>query len=400
MVERKTLVAVLLIAGFVVAAGYVGGLFSNPDEQVTTTTTSSSPSCWSTYQHNFQRTGYSNDEVPMSNITLWVNPDVTGAFAAPIVADDKVFKYSGGYTFTIDALSNSTLWKTASSIGVQPQLTYHNGVLLQGSRSTGLIVYDAITGSRSDIHASPVLSGGAGAPIVDDNDVVYFGENHYRKLSPSSPDSTFYAFNITTKMMLWNFSLLDRQIGSSPAIDDDRIFFIAGDSLYALDSIDGNQLWTFRTLSGSWLGGVSASGNMVFTIGTDRYVYALNQFDGSIVWETQIASSISYPYAPAVGGGRVFAGSDGEVYALDFEDGQILWTSDLGETIFSSLTVSGGLVFAGSDSGGFFALEEENGSIVWSIRLQEGKVSSAAVCNGMIYIASNEGIRAIGDTKP
>lgn len=401
MVERKILVAVLFIAGFVVATGYTGGWFSNPDEQMTTITTSSSPSCWSTYQHDFQRTGYSNDEVPMSNDTLWVNPDVRGGFSSLIVADDRVFKYWGGYTYIIDASNGHTLWKESSSIGVQPQLTYYNGLIIQGTRSSGLEIIDVKTGNSSFIRASNVLSVGGDAPIVDDKSIVYFSENHLQKTSSDSPDSTFFAYYIENRTKRWEFSLLNEQISSSATASANGriIIFSTQRELHALNMTDGQPMWTFSTPSGGGLSGVSSSDNLFFGIG-DGNVYALKQFDGSIVWETQIASSIKRAYTPAVGGGKVFAGSDEVVYALDLKDGHILWTSDIGETIASSLTVSGGLIFAGSESGGFFALEEKDGGIIWSVRLPERKISSAAVCDGIIYIASTEGIRAIGDMKP
>jgi len=155
-------------------------------------TTGLAPSCWSTYQHDYQRTGYSDDAVPMSNATLWVNPDVGGAYSSPIVADGRVFKYYGGDTYFIDASNGHTLWKESSSIGVQPQLTYYNGLIIQGTRSSGLWIMDVETGNSSFIRASNVLSVGGGAPIVDEKGIVYFSENHLQKTSSDSSGQHFF----------------------------------------------------------------------------------------------------------------------------------------------------------------------------------------------------------------
>jgi outer membrane protein assembly factor BamB len=360
--------------------------------------------CWSTYQHDFQRTGYSADEAPRNNDTLWINQDVHGSFASPIAADGKVFLYAGGITYALDALTGSTLWEVSSSIGVQPELTYFDGSIIEGLRGGGIEIVDVATGNSSFIDASNVFSTGGGAPIVDDKGIVYFGENNLRKPSPDYPDSAFFAYDLKSQTKLWEFSLADEQIAWSAAASADGqiIVFTARRGLHALNMSDGQPMWTFSTPSGGGLSGASASGDLFFAMGGDGTIYAVNRFDGTVVWKTRIASLISHVYTPAVGGGKVFAGSDEAVYALDAEDGRILWTSDVGETVASGLSVSGGLVFVGSDSGGFYALDEEDGGVVWILLRPIKHVTpraSAAVCNGIIFINSEEGVRAVG-TKP
>lgn len=375
---------------------------------VTTTTTktvkiTAFPSlCWSTYQHDYQRTGYSAGKAPQNNFILWVNHNVTAEFASPIVADGKFFIYSGGYTYAIDALTGSTIWKVATSIGVQPQLTYYNGSIIQGTRSSGLAIIDAETGSISSLSASNVLSMGGGAPIVDDRGVVYFGENHLQKPSPNSPYSTFFAYYLKNRTKLWEFSLpTDEQITSSPAITVDWriVIFSAQHGLHALNASNGQQLWMFNnTSSGIQLSGASISGGRVFTVGTDGFIYALNQQNGSIVWRTQIASSISDVDSPAVGGGKVFASDGYKLYALDSEKGAVVWSFNLGK-MESSPTVSGGLVFAVSTDGVLYALKESDGSVAWNLQLPvkyNTNMISAAVCDGVVFAGSDQGIWAIG----
>jgi outer membrane protein assembly factor BamB len=370
----------------------------------TTTATNLTSLCWSTYQHDYQRTGYSTGTAPLSNDTLWVNHDAQGAFASPIVADGKVFVYSGGYTYAIDALTGSTLWKVSSSIGVQPELTYYNGSIIQGTRSSGLEIIDAETGSSSFIHASNSLSAGGGAPIVDDKGVVYFGENHLQR-PPNSSASTFFAFYLTNRTKLWEFSLAaDEQIISSAAatVDERIIIFSAQNGLHTLNASNGQQLWTFSSSSGAGISGVSVgNGGLVFAEGADGYVYALNQQTGRVIWRTQVASSIGNVNSPAVGDGELFVSAGYKLYALDSETGVIVWSSSLDE-LRSSPTVSNGLVFAVSNNGVLYALKESDGSIAWILQLpveHNATLSSAAVCDGVVFVTSEEGVRAIG-AKP
>jgi len=399
--RRKLLIITVIV---VVVVALFGAIMAFNESQRSNVgplmTTGFAPSCWSTYQHDYQRTGYSDDAVPMSNATLWINPDVGGG--GLIVADGRVFIYSGGYTYFIDASNGHTLWKESSSIGVQPQLTYYNGLIIQGTRSSGLWIKDFETGNSSFIRASNVLSVGGGAPIVDDKGIVYFSENHLQKTSSDSPDSTFFAYYLENRTKLWEFSLLNEQIGSSAALADGRIIFQAQHGLHALNVTNGQQLWMFSTSSGVGLSGVSLSKDgQVFAVGADGNIYALNQHDGSIVWQTQVADLIENPDSPAVGGGRVFVSDGYKLYALDAGKGSIIWSSSLGE-IGSGPTVSGGLVFTASSSGVLYALKEDDGRIAWSLRLQlehSGSISSAAICDGIVFIASEEGVRAVG-AKP
>lgn len=373
-------------------------------KNTTTTMTGIPPLCWSTYQHDYQRTGSSTEKTPQSNATLWVNQDAQGAYASPIVADGKVFVYSGGYTYAIDALTGSTIWKVSSSIGVQPQLTYYNGLIIQGTRSSGLQIIDVETENSSFIQASNVLSAGGGAPIVDGKGVVYFGENHLRNPSPDSPDSTFFAYYLKNRTKLWEFSLPDEQIVSSAAATADEriIIFPAQHGLHALNMTNGQQLWVFSPPSGAGLSGVSISSDgRVFTVGADGTVYALNQLDGNNVWGTQVAASIRTAYPPAVGGGKVFAADGYKLHALDTRTGSIIWSLSLGE-MNSSPTVSSGLVFASTRSGVLYALKEGDGSTSWSLNLpveHNLAITSAVICDGIAFVASEEGIRAIG-AKP
>lgn len=382
---------------------------TNTTTTATTTTTTAATAatgltslCWSTYQHDYQRTSYSAGKAPLSNNTLWVNSDAHGAFASPIVADDKVFIYTGGYTYAIDALTGSTFWKVSSSIGVQPQLTYYNGSIIQGTRSSGLEIIDVATGNSSFIQASKVLSAGGGAPIVDNDGVVYFGENHLRKLSPTSSDSTFFAYYLKNRTKLWEFSLpTGEQIVSSPTItvDERIIIFSAQHGLHALNATNGKQLWMFNTSSERPLSGASVSGGRIFAVGADGFIYALNQQNGSIGWRTQIASSIGNANSPAVGGGKVFVSDGHKVYALNSANGTIVWaSSNLGD-VRSSPTVSGGLVFAVSSNGVLHTLKENNGSTAWRLQLQVkygATLTSVAVCDGIAFTASDEGVRAVG----
>lgn len=99
--------------------------------------------------------------------------------------------------------------------------------------------------------------------------------------------------------------------------------------LYALDSANGKEVWSFQT-------GKSSLALMPYSR------------DGSPV----ISS-------PVVSGDVVYVGStDGRFYALDAVSGKVLWSYDLGAPVTASPAVSGNTVYIASFDGTVYAFTE------------------------------------------
>ena len=82
--------------------------------------------------------------------------------------------------------------------------------------------------------------------------------------------------------------------------------------------------------------------------------------------------------SPSVSGGLVFVGSkDNYIYALDQYTGELKWRYKTGDDVLSSPSVSGGLVFVGSWDNYIYALDQYTGELKW--RYETGDAIYGAV---------------------
>ncbi len=72
-------------------------------------------------------------------------------------------------------------------------------------------------------------------------------------------------------------------------------------------------------------------------------------------------------------------------------DPRILWTAPTGGAVWGNPTVTGGVVYIGSDDGKLYALEETSGEVRWQFATGGMVRSCPAVGGGLVYIASDDG---------
>ena len=109
----------------------------------------------------------------------------------------------------------------------------------------------------------------------------------------------------------------------------------------------------------------------------------------SPVWQFSTGGSV-VP-APTVSGGVVYAGSDdNHVYALDASTGELLWSFATGGAVRASPTVSDGVVYAGSDDAHLYALDASTGELLWRFDTGDPVKSRPAVSGGMVYLSARD----------
>ena len=95
--------------------------------------------------------------------------------------------------------------------------------------------------------------------------------------------------------------------------------------------------------------------------------------------------------APTVSGGVVYAGSDDtHVYALDASTGELLWSFATGGAVRSSPTVSAGVVYAGSDDTHLYALDAGTGELRWRFDTGDPVTSRPTVSGGIVYFSARD----------
>jgi len=98
--------------------------------------------------------------------------------------------------------------------------------------------------------------------------------------------------------------------------------------------------------------------------------------------------------SPTVTNGIVYVGSyDHNVYALNATTGAKVWNYSTKSHVYSSPIVFNGIVYVGSDDHNVYALNAATGAKVWNYTLK-GVVSYSwpAIANGIVYVGTGAGV--------
>ena len=205
---------------------------------------------------------------------------------------------------------------------------------------------------------------------------------------------------------------------SSPAVANGVVYVGADDGLYAFavgcasGGTSCTPLWT-GTTGDAIISSPAVADGVVYVGSTDGklYAFAVGCAGGGAscapLW-TGTAGNHIYS-SPTVAGGVVYVGSaDGTLSAFDAAgvtgcSGSVpnrtctpLWTGTTGDTIYSSATVAGGVVYVGSQDGKLYAFAvgcaSGGGSCspVWT-GTTDYIASTPAVANGVVYVGSADG---------
>jgi outer membrane protein assembly factor BamB len=159
---------------------------------------------------------------------------------------------------------------------------------------------------------------------------------------------------------------------------------------------DLDQAW-HDTTGGAVESSPAVLNGLVFATSLDGTLYAVNAATGAQEWSDSGAGPADASPAVTPDGARteVFVGSeDGNVSALSGASGQftqIDWTFNTGDTVQSSPTLAGGVVYVGSDDGVVFAINASNGDSEWNFSTNGPVDSSPTVADGVVYVGSGDG---------
>ncbi len=244
---------------------------------------------------------------------------------------------------------------------------------------------------------SKKIGGNLWAPLNHANGVLYFG----------SDNSKFYAFNLATQEVDWEFSTGDF-VRSGSAISGNLVVFASDDGfLYALDKTSGEEKWRFDLNSGNikrilpdpeppyeydYMHSSPVSDGENIIIGSaDGNLYSIDSQTGLEIWRYSTRQKIRS--TPLVTADAVIFGSwDGNLYAVDALTGKNIWRYDTGNIIQSSPVLCGDKIIIGSRSAKVFAVDHRTGEHIWTHTHEDGSwVESSGVCNdGVVYMGSSD----------
>ncbi len=347
---------------------------------------------------------------------LWVQNAGSNIFmTSPIVEDGRVFiattddnNSTENKILAYDAKSGKELWQFTTRYSIKNTIIVSNGRIVATDNLGYTYILDAATGKLlHDIDIGFKRLPGFSYGIVQQGDTVFAGFGQ-----------SLSAIKISTGKILWKNKDWRGGEGSIPTMTlGDGVLVTSSNwrALYGHDSKTGKLLWakkdegiTARQGTASWQDGkfYVCSANRIFVmdpktgetlksiptefsfsaasaplvtenliiVGTgDRGLVAFDKETFHPVWQVETGTSVVYttPYhadgeqtvesSPVLAGELVlFGASDGFLYAVDSKDGCIKWKFKTGAPVFSSVAISGNMVFVADFAGNVYGFVGNN----------------------------------------
>ncbi len=295
----------------------------------------------------------------------------TGWFvdSSPAVAEGTVYiAGTDGQLYALDTNTGEKQWEFELFSGQTGSL-----------RRSPTVVNDTVYIASSELKAIDTESGEedwtsnqgvAGSPTIT-------GEELYiRTLSPGRGGiKGLISIDLTDGYLRWEalFEENDPQSrGESPTVVDDTVYVGHQQTVYALDTSDGSERWSFET-GGEIRSSPTVNSGTLYVGSDDGHLYALNTSSGTEEWSVDTGGEVVS--SPTVVNNSVFVGSlsqDEDIYAVNSAEGDVKWTFATGNTVSSSPVVVDGVLYIGSRDTNVYAIEtavseSSNGS---RVRLQ------------------------------
>ena len=265
--------------------------------------------------------------------------------------------------------------------GVKWQLTFEEdayfpsfaaGLLFIGTSSGQLLALDPQTGTEMwafQAQSGPILA------VAADADNVYFGAG----------DDRFYAVNLMDSNRAWSFKTDGAIWSSSPLLMDTMVYFGSDHGqVYALDMKTHQVIWEATVESGV-LWQLTGDEKHVY-VETQRYLYALDRQTGTEAWK--VATPDKWNPA-AVMDGVVYAGNgDRQFVAIDAATGKQMWAFEppLGQwSEWSAPVVTEDRVFVGASNKFMYALDRATGQEVWKFETADWATTDPILLEDVLY---------------
>ncbi|HET8842973.1 MAG TPA: PQQ-binding-like beta-propeller repeat protein, partial [Ktedonobacteraceae bacterium] len=162
-------------------------------------------------------------------------------------------------------------------------------------------------------------------------------------------------------------------------VEQNVLYAERNQTISALSTQDGQQIWSKTTSSGGFIGGISVANGVVYVTSyvlasdpqaeSTSYVEAYRATDGALVWQSRPLNQSLFA-APVVANGLVYVGSpNSQVYALNVENGQVKWHQNAGHSVFAPPYISDRILVIGTsgvDDAHIIAYNAVTGTQKWS----------------------------------
>lgn len=384
---------------------------------------------WTTYQGNYQRTGYVDEAGPQTNELLWSieNPAIINEYMQPpVVKDGKVYFSVWGVgedtpsLFCYDAVTGKQIWKQYLEAGSRTGITVTDDYLYIGSYdgTTKGSLYCLNPENGKILGKTPVLADyanyGLGSVVVISDDTVWVTALEETDDDADKYRTHLYGFSLDLRSEKKHVVLphITGTLYSSPSLSaDGSVVYIPGDGgvcAYASDS--GTLLW-HTNLGFSYDAGKRQASTPVYSAGViyiSGYSYskstllsALDAQTGAELWQVSFNGVVAS--SPAVIDSAVIVGTDSGISAYSLS-GNLLWKHDGQTANLNSPVVAKDTVYytTGPNLGAavedmttaVYAVDADTGAEVWKYDVTYVSVSPN---NGATYQNMFEGAPAVAD---
>ncbi|GCE28718.1 hypothetical protein KDA_42020 [Dictyobacter alpinus] len=300
--------------------------------------------------------------------------------------------------YKVDPQSGRTLWYHAIDNTVEESVTVKDDsvyLVTMSSDTSQLLALSAQTGHQQ--WSMPINAGIYREYKVTASAVYVFVQDQ----SPNQNVLTgkVYALNRDNGKTLWIRPTLNTaRVGAEYK---NSVYIADGNTLLALDSKDGHELW-HSTVAETSIGAFPQvitnrlylqSSSLVAGKGWSSYYYAYDLDSHTQLWKSSEAVDASGGSAPTIVNGGLYTSDQqqGWVYAFDITNGKKLWQHDVGAGIASApLVVGDALYIVESNnqvptSSHIVALKTSNGAQIWSQSTGDFTIRQLFANQGKLY---------------
>ncbi len=294
-------------------------------------------------------------------------------------------------------------WRFDAGSGVRSSPIVAGGVVYVGTSAGVVYAIDAASGAARWSVSLDASVGGA--PLVTDDFVVVVDRaNRIHAVDRQTGQTAWMVPGGRDLPLEWGLEGWD-YILSSPVLADSVVVVGTGDGLVrGIRLANGRVVWDFDT-GGRIRSSAFVDDGVAYVGSGTGIVHGLSVADGSEIWrfETAGASWKSADWgfdrkqmysSPTVSDGVLYVGSrDAALYAVDVETRDTVWTFVDGTAwVISSPAIAGGRVFsARSGSLKIRAIDRTSGGELWSVLTGGYVFSSPRIADSTVFVGSSDG---------
>lgn len=342
---------------------------------------------WPTAMYTPQRTGFVQDTCSPPLRVRWTYHLGHYVWGHPLIVDDTVY-LTGPALLALDLHTGARIWQTEpiGSTDINAPALWDDLLVVGGSyglflihRQTGQTVYRRPANLHSatpTVHHGQVYWADTRFYVSDIRSgaiVRTYAAGGYRCVAALQADHLYmnsatsvFALNTLTGAIVWQRAFPERavQMLRGMAIDAERLIVpTATHGIFALNPQSGALHWHVNNIYSDTR--VSVADRVIYIAGGK--LYALDSTTGAHIWvKEQIGPEKYSPAlglcnsAPIVVGDHLYIGGglDANVYCFDRHTGDIRWHYQTGGMVFSTPSYANGCLVIGSHDGFVYCFEQ------------------------------------------